>query len=230
MGRVDRVTNPYRASEITEQNPVLWNKTRFDELGRAVETYAPATLADIEANTNLVSLGITSYSISPTGDIGTVVTTTDASLRKGRSITNALGQLIRVDEPTGISTNANTDLGDIDSPIQPTRYKYDAYGKMVEVTQGVQKRYFKYDSLGRLLRVNQPEQERNPNLDLSDSFNSTGYWTAGFAYDVLGNVIRATDADGVNIINEYDKASRVTKRCYTKPDTTTTAMNCLNSG
>jgi RHS repeat-associated protein len=99
-------------------------------------------------------------------------------------------------------------------------------GRTVKVVQGVQTRYFKYDALGRLLRINQPEQERNPNLDLADSFNSTGFWTAGFAYDVLGNVVRATDANGVNIVNEYDRASRVTKRCYTKPNISTTATTC----
>lgn len=55
---------------------------------------------------------------------------------------------------------------------------------------------------------------------MADAFNTDGDWTAGFAYDILGNVVRATDANGVNIINEYDKANRVTKRCYTKPNVT----------
>ncbi len=90
---------------------------------------------------------------------------------------------------------------------------------MVEVTQGAEKRWFKYDSLGRLLRVQQPEQEINTSLATTGNPDNNS-WTAGFVYDVLGNVIRATDANGVNIINEYDKAGRVTKRCYTKPNIT----------
>lgn len=97
---------------------------------------------------------------------------------------------------------------------------------MVKVVQGVQTRYFKYDSLGRLIRVRQPEQEVNANLDLTDNYNTLGQWTAGFAYDILGNVVRATDANGVNIVNEYDKASRVTKRCYTKSNINSTATAC----
>ena len=101
---------------------------------------------------------------------------------------------------------------------------------MVEVTQGAQKRWFKYDSLGRLIRVRQPEQEINQSLDLADPFNTEADWTAGFAYDLMGNVVRATDANGVNIVNEYDKANRVTKRCYTKPNITTSATNCAGIG
>ncbi|HMT07675.1 MAG TPA: RHS repeat-associated core domain-containing protein, partial [Pyrinomonadaceae bacterium] len=142
--------------------------------------------------------------------------------------TNALGQLIRVDEPMGISASETTDLGALATPLQATSYKYDVFGKMVQVTQGVQNRYFKYDALGRLLRVSQPEQERNPNLDLSDSYNTSGHWTAGFTYDLLGNVVRATDANGVNIINDYDRAGRVIRRCYTKPNIYTSATTCAS--
>ncbi len=209
FGRVERVTNPFRQGDT-----VYWSKTRYDEMGRAVETYAPATLADITAN-NLTSLGVTSFNISTVPNfVGTVVTTTDASGRKGRSITNALGQLLRVDEPTAISGTETNDLGALATPNQPTSYKYDLYGKMVEVTQGIQKRFFKYDSLGRLIRVKQPEQEVNTALNLADSFNTSGQWTAGFTYDVLGNVLTATDANGVTITNTYDRAGRVKTRSY----------------
>jgi RHS repeat-associated protein len=208
LGRVDRVTNPYRAGDT-----VYWNKTRYDEMGRPVESFAPATLADINANSNLVSLGITTFGISSvTNYVGTVVTTMDASGRKGRSITNALGQLLRVDEPTAI--NSPNDLGDIGSPNQPTYYKYDPYGNMVQVTQGVQNRYFKYNALGRLIRINQPEQEYHSGLDLPDDYNTSGHWTAAFTYDDLGNVITATDAKGVTIANTYDRAGRVITRAY----------------
>ena len=218
LGRVDRVTNPYRAGDT-----VYWSKTRYDELGRAVETFAPAELENLS---NAQSLGVTSFGISSVLNyVGTVVTTTDASGRKGRSITNGLGQLIRVDEPVATGGTADADLGAIGTPAQPTIYKYDVFGKMVEVIQGVQHRYFKYDALGRLLRVRQPEQEINPNLATSGNPGNDA-WTAGFAYDLIGNVVRATDANGVNIINEYDKAGRVVKRCYTKPNINTTATTC----
>lgn len=54
----------------------------------------------------------------------------------------------------------------------------------------------------------------NSSLDLSDSFNTSGEWTAGFTYDVMGNVLTATDAKGVTITNTYDKAGRVKTRTY----------------
>ncbi|NOT49283.1 MAG: hypothetical protein HOP17_16270, partial [Acidobacteria bacterium] len=56
MGRVERVTNPYRNGDT-----VYWSKTRYDAAGRAVEGYAPAELANLA---NAQSLGVTSFDIS----------------------------------------------------------------------------------------------------------------------------------------------------------------------
>jgi hypothetical protein len=102
LGRVEKTSNPYREGETK-----YWSKPRYDELNRVVETYAPA----IEGQTG-ASLGVTEFGISTVPDyIGTYTTATDASGRRARSITNALGQLVRIDEPTG-----NNDLGSIGSP------------------------------------------------------------------------------------------------------------------
>ena len=240
LGRVDRVTNPYRAGDAIQ----LWNKTRYDAAGRVGRNLRSCaavgrhcTVAEPESREPRHNR-IWHFGRSKTGYVGTVVTTTDASGRKGRSVTNALGQLVRVDEPdsdgnlpalpqsTGNSTPepSPTEPNCVDDCLfggdpyssQSTFYKYDAYGKMVQVTQGDQNRFFKYDSLGRLIRVRQPEQQVNsPGLDLPDSYNTSGQWTAGFTYDILGNVLTATDAKGTVIHNEYDRASRVTRRYYT---------------
>jgi RHS repeat-associated protein len=134
--------------------------------------------------------------------------------------------LIRIDEPTGI----NNDLGLIGSPNQPTFYKYNAQGKMVHVIQGkageaaIQHRYFLYDYLGRLIRVRQPEQEVNTGnggLDLTDPVTNNNQWTAGFEYDIVGNLKKTTDAKGSIITNSYDKAGRVTLREYNDVNTPT---------
>ncbi len=69
-----------------------------------------------------------------------------------------------------------------------------------------------YSLLGRLICVRQPEQETNSAFDLADNYNTSGHWTAKFVYDQLGNIKRATDANGTNIINEYDKANRVIRK------------------
>jgi RHS repeat-associated protein len=113
-----------------------------------------------------------------------------------------------------------------DYPMQSTYYFYNALNKMVIVQQGEQNRYFLYDSLGRLIRVRQPEQEVSSSLNTTTSVYSNNQWTAAFSYDILGNVKKTTDANGVNIITEYDKASRLVKRCYTKPNIQTTATEC----
>ncbi|MBK7709190.1 MAG: hypothetical protein IPJ30_26405 [Acidobacteria bacterium] len=81
--------------------------------------------------------------------------------------------------------------------------------------------------MGRLIRVMQPEQEPNPNLALADPYNTSGQWSAAFKYNALGDLVRATDANGVSIINDYDTAKRVTKRCYSKPlNSTITTTTC----
>ncbi|MGB5015519.1 MAG: hypothetical protein WBO68_15970, partial [Pyrinomonadaceae bacterium] len=238
----------------------LWSLIEYDSAGRTKQSREPVAGQNPSSPTGNI-LGTTTYDISTApGYIGTVVMTTDAALKKSRSITNALGQLIVVEEPdhtgnlpalpqpTPVPTPSPnpspypspTPHGQCISPVCPenfsggeypsyaTFYDYNAQGKMVKVTQGVQSRYFKYDSLGRLIRVRQPEQEINATLDLADPYNTSGQWTAGFAYDTLGNVVRATDANGVNIINEYDKAGRVIRRCYTKPTINTSATNCAS--
>ena len=91
---------------------------------------------------------------------------------------------------------------------------------------------FKYDSLGRLIRVKQPEQEANAGLAMSDPYNTTWQWTAGFSYDIVGNILTATDANGVTITNSYDKASRVTTRTYSGEPTgqSTPGVNFVYDG
>ncbi len=169
------------------------------------------------------SLGITEWGISTEpGFVGTFTIATDASGRKARSITNSLGQLIRIDEPTGIN-----DLGSIATPNQPTFYKYNPQGKMVHVQQGktgepaIQHRYFLYDFLGRLIRVKQSEQEVNTALNILDPVTNNSVWTAAMEYDLVGNLIKTTDAENKQITNTYDNAGRVTKREYSNLDTPT---------
>jgi RHS repeat-associated protein len=151
------------------------------------------------------------------------LTATDASGKRARSITNSLGQLVRIDEPTG----TNNDLGLIGSPNQPTFYKHNPQGKMVHVIQGkagepaIQHRYFLYDYLGRLIRVRQPEQEVNSALNTTETVDGNNQWTAAMEYDIVGNLIKTTDAENKQITNTYDKASRVTKREYSNLDTPT---------
>jgi RHS repeat-associated protein len=199
MGRVKRVTNPYRQGEQK-----LWNRIDYDEAGRNKESFAPAP----DGQTG-ISLGTIQYSISTVPNcIGTVVITTDAAGKKKRSIKNAMDQLIRVDEATG-----SNDLGSISTPNQSTYYSYNTLGKMIKVQQGNQYRYFLHDSMGRLLRVRQPEQDVNPALNTTGNVDNNN-WTAGFTYDNNGNAITATDAKNITITSAYDNVNRLKMISY----------------
>ncbi|HRH40131.1 MAG TPA: RHS repeat-associated core domain-containing protein [Pyrinomonadaceae bacterium] len=193
MGRAFAVSNPYRTGETK-----YWTNTNFDTAGRIKEVVTPDG-AKVQ----------TSYDLSASGLLGTVVLVTDQAGKQRRSITNALGQLMRVDEP-----DDNGNLGSLASPVQPTNYQYTTIGKMVKVTQGVQSRFFLYDSLGRLLRVRQPEQIPNSNLNLTDSETGNSNWTAGFSYDANGNLLTALDSKNVNITSTYDNLNRALNRTY----------------
>lgn len=218
LGRVTATSNPYRQGDTK-----YWSKPRYDELSRAVESFAPAQSGQTGA-----SLGVTEYGISTmAGYVGTIVTTTDAAGKKGRSFTNALGQLIRVDEPdyagglTAVpqgspnpSPTPNVSptpydpppscsvpglgcLTETDYPSYATLYKYDERGNLKEVNQGAQTRTFTYDSFSRIRSATNPESG-----------------TVSYTYDVLGNLKTKRDARGIKTIYDYDKANRITNRCY----------------
>lgn len=217
MSRVSKASNPFRG--LTDQNcstangtsDIFWTTNTFDTAGRPWKITTPDG-AVVE----------TTYSVATSGgQIGTVVTVEDQADKQRRSITNALGQLIRVDEPT----TSGTALGNIYSPNQATLYTYNTLGQMIRVQQGIQNRYFKYDTVGRMLRVKQPEQEVNTGLNTSGNPNNNA-WSAGFTYDSNGNVLTTTDAKGTTITNTYDALNRATSRTYNdNPQTPTVTFS-----
>ena len=174
LGRPRRATNPYRP---LQNEPQLWTESKYDSLGRVIEGKTPDN-AKIS----------TSY-------YSNTVTVTDQAGKQRRSITNALGQLIRVDEPN--------DFGQLDVsgvPAQPTSYSYDTLNNLTTVTQGVQTRSFVYDSLSRLNQATNPESG-----------------TISYIYDANGNLTQKTDARQVVTNYIYDALNRVTQRNYTAP-------------
>lgn len=208
-GRVEKTSNPYRID--ASGNPtetIYWSKVRYDESNRVVETYAPAPDGQTGNSLGTVQFGISSL----TDLVGTYTVALDASGRKSRAITGTYG-LMRVDEATAKSGTVDQDLGSLSNPSQPTSYTYNTKGELTKITQGSQNRFFMYDSFGRLIRIRQPEQ--TPNAHLATSGNpENNSWTAGYTYDVFGNVVNVTDAKNITITNYYDKASRTTKRTY----------------
>ncbi len=184
-----KTSNPYRPS-LGEQ-PV-WTTSLTDSLGRGTKVITPDG-----------AVAKTEYS-------GNAVTVTDQASKQRRSVTNALGQLTRVDEP-----DVNNSLGTIEAPAQPTVYAYDTLNNLKTVTQTgttlaqcggtvsncTQTRSFVYDSLSRLKSATNPE---------------SGF--IQYSYDANGNLITKTDARGVvTTYGGYDALNRMAARNYTAP-------------
>jgi RHS repeat-associated protein len=185
MGRVKRVTNPYRSGET-----VLWTTNTYDDLGRIRSVTTPDT-AQFQ----------TEYGISDSGAIGTTKTNTDQAGRKRRGISDGLGRMVRVIE-------------DPDHQNLMTDYVFDTLGNLRKTTQGEQSRYFLCDSLGRVLYSKQPEQEDNASFVATDLITSHAAWSAKFTYDDNGNNVSMTDARGITVSVVYDRLNRLILRDY----------------
>jgi RHS repeat-associated protein len=202
MGRAYRASNPYYASSFSATvNPDgFWTTSTFDHLGRVTEVTMPR---GDDNNTYLTSV--------TTAFDGVYTTVTDQAGKLRRQKVDALGRVIRLDEPT------TSGLGSQSLPNQATSYEYDLLDNLVHITQGDQNRYFKYDSLSRLIRENQVEQETTSltsSYDLTDSWNTGGHWTRKIAYNSSGLVTDAYDARGVHTTFSYDDLNRVTQISY----------------
>jgi RHS repeat-associated protein len=188
LGRAYRTSNPYRPTSPDNETAV-WNTLVYDALGRTVS----ATTADSAVVT-------TSYS-------GNTVTATDQAGKVRRSVTDALGRMIRVDEP---NSSGNLDSGG--SPVQPTSYTYDVLNNLTQVTQGSQTRTFAYDSMQRPTSATNPE---------------SGTLTVD-EYDKNGNVLVSTDARGVLTHVTYDELNRPTRRWFNGSSCTPQTTNNCN--
>jgi RHS repeat-associated protein len=179
LGRVRRVSNPYRSSGCTSTvNPSgNWTTTAYDALGRVLSVTTPDS-----------AQAITTYS-------GNQVTVQDQKGKTRRSVTDALGRLTQmIEDPAGLAYQ--------------TSYTYDVLGNLSTVTQNTQHRYFMYDSLSHLIRAKNPEQDANASLALFDPISGNSQWSIGYSYDANGNLSTRTDARGVVSSYIYDNLNR----------------------
>ena len=204
LGRVSDVSNPYRVATYGTTGAAQWTTTAYDDLGRVTNVTTPDG-AHVDSE----------YAAATTGAIGTTVTVTDQDQRKRRSLSDALGRLVRVDEP-------NKDTGALDSGGSQTSYTYDLLGNLLRVDQSDQHRYFKYDSLSRLIRAKNVEQGNftsdadfpAASVSFADSVTNAD-WSAGYLYDANGNLTKRIDARNVKTTFAYDALNRVYSRTYT---------------
>jgi len=173
LGRIVKSTNPYRTTNDSTFNET---ETKFDAIGRVVEIKTTSDGAKI----------LSEYS-------GNTVTVTDQAGRQKKSVTDALGRLVKIFEaPNTPGYNFET------------RYAYDALDNLITVTQGPQDsvndqtRIFSYDGLSRLKTATNPE---------------SGTITYD-EYDDNGNLKKRTDARGIVANYFFDALNRPTKRTY----------------
>jgi RHS repeat-associated protein len=201
-------SNPFRASSATQasaESTMGWTRSKAwsDGTRSEVETFAGASLpAPWGTNANTTGKVITEIDANAT-------TVTDQAGKLRRSITNALGQLTRVDEPDG-----SNNLGSVTTPNQPTVYSYDVLNNLLTVTQAgngdpqcgpsggncSQTRTFTYSSLSRLISAANPESG-----------------SIGYSYEPNGNLTVKKDARGVQTDFVYDELNRVKTRSYSTP-------------
>src|SRR6185503_12280330 len=125
MGKITITTNPMRSQSANTDG---WTRTTDDDLARTitVETFSGrypcgSPNPPCGPTTGVVT---TSYNANAT-------TVTDQAGKVHRSLTDALGRLIRVDEPNNLNN-----LGIVTAPTQPTHYSYNAMGNLTQVAQG----------------------------------------------------------------------------------------------
>lgn len=107
LGRPFNVSNPYPCGGA----PGPWTETKYDELGRVVKVIPPGG-TDTGNNTQFA------YS-------GNSVTITDPASKQRRSFTDALGRLVRVDEPGYADGVAATGSVTISGTLQSTTTQID---------------------------------------------------------------------------------------------------------
>jgi len=199
MGRPYRTSNPYYCTSnygTCSINPSgIWTTRTFDRLGRITQVTMPR---GDDANPSLTTTVQNTFE-------GDVITITDQAGKQRRQIIDALGRLIRLDEP-----NSSGSLGTVSSPNQATSYMYDALNNLVKITQGSQNRYFKYDSLSRMIRERQVEHSTNSAYNLSDPLTGNSSWSRKFEYNSHGLLTRSSDARGVQADFSYDVLNRPT--------------------
>jgi RHS repeat-associated protein len=205
LGRAWKVSNPYRTTTLNA-TPALnhtsdWTVSHFDTLGRVDFVTLPDS------------------SIVHTDPQGIYTTVTDQAGRQRRQKTDALGRIVRVDEP-----NTSGSLGTVDAPTQPSFYQYNTQGNLIEISQGLsssssnpedpqsylQHRYFKYDALGRLTFEKQAEQAGT--FTASDSLTGNSTWSRKLVYDestYSGLLTTAYDARNISTQFSYDNLNRI---------------------
>lgn len=186
MGRITYVSNAMRYNVAS--NTDGWTRVTNDSVGRATEV---ATFGGVNQPAATGTGGIYTGSVT-TSYAAETTTTTDQAGKQRKSVTDALGRVIKLyEDPANLN--------------YLTTYDYDVFGNLRHTYQGVQTRTFNYDSLSRLRSAINPESGTNT-----------------YTYDDNGNLLTRTDARGLASTYSYDALNRPTTRSYSDGTPTVT--------
>jgi RHS repeat-associated protein len=223
----------FRSRARTPEGQFLSSDAEFDTMGRPLRSFNPYTVATVDAARpagipetevteydalgRTVSVDLQDGTTVSTVYNGTVTTATDQAGKKRRQIADALGRVVRVDEP---DAGGALDNGTISSPKQPTVYEYDGNDNLTKVIQTAgsitQERVFVYDSLSRLTRERQPEMSPTlTNEGIKGPADPASKWTSVYKYNNYGHLTEGFDARGVKTAMTYDTLNRVKTVVYT---------------
>jgi RHS repeat-associated protein len=199
LGRAYRRSNPYYTAGYGQSaiNPSgLWVTNAFDGQGRVTRVDMPSG----DAQNPTMMFSTKEYS-------GVFTTITDQAGKQRRHKRDALGRLIRLDEP-----DASGSLGTTTSPAQSTSYEYDGVDNLIHVTQGSQHRYFRFDSLGRMTNERQVEQDAP--YTTTDSVAGNSQWSTKLEYNAQGLLENSYNARQTRTHFIYDGINRITQIEY----------------
>ena len=160
-----------------------WKQFQYDPVGRVIRAINPDGTGPLNCEDDWVSVTI------------------DANHHRTRTIRDAYGRVVEIDNYLGNYGSCTTDA---QSPYAVTQYQYDVLGDLRWITDaGGNQTEMRYDSLKRKIYQHDP--------DRGDSY---------YQYDDVGNLTQQVDADGQIVQMTYDALNRILTKQYHGVDST----------
>ena len=175
-GAVTQRSLPYFENGGTPQ----WTKFEYDPLGRVTKTINPDDSRVLACYDDWVTVSI------------------DANNHRHRSVQDAYGRVLTVQEYLGTHFTCDTNVG---SPYSTTTYGYDVLGNLETLI----------DAKGNSSTMTYDTLSRKTAMHDSDM----GDWT--YTYDAAGNLTQQTDAKEQIISFQYDALNRRVQKDYGAP-------------
>nr|WP_324611220.1 LamG-like jellyroll fold domain-containing protein [Streptomyces sp. WM4235] len=206
--RVTSGTFDQRGLPLTQVTPRgNTTTTRYDDLGRLVETTAPQV--QIEENGG-VAKAATPKALTGYNTFGEVTESRDARGQVTRTETDKLGRPVSITLPDYTPPGAATPITAV------SRTTYDKLGNTASSTDPLGRaRYYQYDQMGNLVRSTDPALAGAQGLKApgAPSFNGTltdltGGGISTYTWTPTGLPLSATDPTGARTESTYDELSR----------------------